>query len=604
MPSPNSSELDPLKLGLITYQDKHSVTHLGQVTVPDTYDGISSTLHPNGLYSVEIFGLKGSPQRMKLPGYIALNTPIIIPDIYIQLQKARELYVEIMRGTTYAIFDTKVKDFIETPSIDGGKTGYTFFMKHLAELVPSDTGSSSRSRLIALLNKFKGNITTSYWLVIPAGYRDIEQTPSGRTESDDINSLYIRILNLANLIQGSDVSYDSFRFRLQEATVNLSKYIDLILYGKHGMINSKFAKRGIRGGVRSVLTSQIHDVADLDDPANLQMTDATIGINQYMTMYADKLVYTISKLLVNIIPEVGYDFTVIDPTTHQAVQVPFDPDVHEILTTAAGYEKLRKLVTIKPNRVRPLTMLFNGKTMWVGALYKPPGSVSIIADPATLPNYDPQYLHPITVVELVCIAIAELADRAVATCTRPPVLGKGGISPYNIVAHFTDPYEVRHTDTGIATRYPVITYTRGSNDKTTTHATPPPSHLRGNTLMANGTVEQPGNNSSIAVPGQDTSVSGQSTHSLAASPYYGLQTPHLKGTWVESLTVPESHIAPLAGDFDGDMLSSLPIKTEEAIDEVKSSFDKADHYLDTNGKLLYGLSTVGVMNMIHQTLTS
>lgn len=540
-----SVEIDPLTLGLISIRNKNTLSALGEIKVPDTFLDNTQEYHPQGLFSSAIFGMQGTPARMANLGYISLNTDIIIPDVYTQLIKARGMYDDIMRGRLYAKFDPVTTDFVVTPVEDGGQTGYTYFMSYLDKLSPMDTGASTRKRLLKLLEKHKGKLITRYYLVIPAGYRDIEQTQDGRIKSDEINELYMRLLRSCSFITADGANFDVFRYQTQAAVNGISDYIDSILYGKSGLINSKFSKRGVNQGTRNVITSQLHEVIDLDSASNLNLMDATIGMPQTVALFPDKILFHIKQLLTPIMPDIGYEFTVINPVNYKAMEVDFDADLYNLFMTASGFTQLMKIIRVKDNRLKTLKV---GK-YWLGGIYKPPGYVQIISDPKQIEGFQKEYLHPITIVELFYLAIMQMEETLVGTATRPPVLGKGGISQNPFRPYFTDPYEIREEiGTGhVGGRYPIIEY-----------------------KYVDGTLDQ--------------EVS-------------------LNGTFNDSFTVSELKYIAYSSDNDGDALSAIPITTDEAVEEIHDSLQKANTYLTPNGDLLYGLAEVGVANNILLTIT-
>jgi len=556
------AEFDPLTMGLLSIKSKSQLTNIQEVLVPDTYLGMTQEFHPDGLYSSTIFGLQGSPQRMENIGYISLNTEVIIPDVFKQLKKARAFYVDIMRGSTYAVFDTKLSDFIPTPIEEGGQTGYSFFIKYLPILKPQETGASTRSRLIRFLQKSKDTLTTKYLIVIPAGYRDMEQSDDGRMKSDDINNLYLAIMRSASFVQSTSTSFDNFRYQTQIAFNNIADYIDTILYGKSGLINAKYGKRAVRQGTRNVITAQIHNIKHLDDPANLNMLDTTVGLIQIMSMYPERILYELKILLIDIMPDIGYPFMGIDPTTHKTKQVKFDPEIYSLFLTSSGIEKLIKIMRVSANRIR----LLEASGYWLGALYKPPGTVELISDPSLLEGYDPKYLHPITIGELLYIAVASIEDTLVGTTTRPPVLGKGGIEAQHFRCVLVDMPEQRimQHNHKYANSYPTLEYT-----------------------YAKDTTD-----------GKKT----QSTSSQTEG--YGAQQAHIVGQWLDSMTVSEVRDEALASDRDGDALSALPLSSSEAIQNVNDHLQKASTYLKPNGGFMYSMGSVAIANSILLTLTS
>lgn len=433
-------EMDPFKVGLISLMTKDSVNGMVNITASETYHGTTQQFHPEGLYSVDAFGLRGTSDRMENFAYISLNCTVIIPDIYVQLLKARAYYGEIMAGKLYAVFDTTINDFTPTAIEDGGQTGFSFFIKHLPKLQVEESDSSSRQRLIKLIDKYRNKLLTRYFLVIPAGYRDIETREDGRDESDEINKLYLAVMRNARNILSEDVSLDPLRYAVQKAVVEVSAYIDNINYGKHGRINATFAKRAVRHGTRNVITSQIHNVSDLDSPANLGLLDVTMGVTQLLHSYPDMIGYQVREIMRAIMPDEGYDFSGINPVTRQDTTVAHDRDLYQLLMSQKGFVTLIKLLKVKENRTRPI--LHDGQ--WVGAIYKPAGAFQIISSLEELPpDYEWSDVHPITLVELVYIASWQIEDKLVGTSTRPPVLGQGGIYGSHRRIDFTAEYEIR-----------------------------------------------------------------------------------------------------------------------------------------------------------------
>jgi hypothetical protein len=581
---------------------------------------------------------------MESISYIKLNTDVIIPDVFKQLKKARSLYVDIMRGSAFATFDKSIGDFVPTPIEEGGKTGYSFFIQHLPELKPQETGSSTRSRLVKFIEKYRMKLTTRYLIVMAAGYRDLEQGSDGRMQSDEVNNMYLGAMRAASFIQNESPSFDNFRYQTQIALNNIAEYVDTIIYGKNGQINSKFAKRGVRQGTRNVITAQVHDIMDLDDPANLGMLDSTIGLIQTMSMYPDKILFNIKQMVTIAMPDIGYDFEVIDPNTHKTKSVPFDADIYNLLTTASGLEQLIKILKVRENRLRIIT----SKGMWLGALYKPPGKVQYVTSIHEIEDYEPEYLHPVTITELVYLAIIQMQEPLVGTSTRPPVLGKGGIGQGVFVPYFTDPYELRQdiTTGGLGPRYPSVKYSYlsatgesyGDGDYHSaientvgTASINSYSDVVGDVGRDNSanihcstTVADCGNGHKVANKPRKglfskkthikTPVRTKSQENVAAAineqrsklankPFYGNQAVELVGVWNDSFTVSELRDATLGADRDGDALSALPITTTEAMDEIKESLLKAETYRSPTGKFLYSLGSVAIANNVIMTLT-
>ena len=540
----NPVELDPLSFELFGIRTKTDIDVNKLVSVPDTYLGTSQSFHPEGLYSPSIFGQKGSKERMTSFGYIDLHTDILIPDVFIQLKKARELYADIMQGAAYVKFDPKLKDFVETGIEEGGLTGYSYFLIHLDQLEPQESGSSSRSRLINFLKRNRGKLTTRYLVVIPAGFRDIEEAEDGRMTSDDINSLYLSVMRPSSFIQNNSSSFDSFRYQTQLAVNSVSEYINAILYGKNGMVNAKFAKRTVRQGTRNVLTSQSAELKHIDDMDVLNPMDSTVGLIQLMSMFQDKILYQIKQLLVEIMPGIGYDFIGINPKTLEPITLPFDNELYSLLLTTKGMEKLSKLLKVKDNRSK----IIEHKGMWLGGIYETDSEIRLISNPSELSKEELVNLHPLTLAQLVYFAIAFIEDDLYGVTTRAPVLGQGGTRQTKFVPYISEPYQSKYLEPAHIPlrRCPIFEYVKEA----------------------------------------------------------GVIKAKLKGVWNDSYTVTALSLAAHAADFDGDMMAAHPVTTIEAVEEVRESLQRTSTYLDANGRLLYSLGTVDVANNVLLTLTT
>ena len=84
------------------------------VTSLDIFDHTKTNFHDEGLYSVAIFGRIGDPMRDKRFSYIDVKIPIFHPIIFRCLKRIKALYIEIIEGSSYAIFDNTTNDFVKS----------------------------------------------------------------------------------------------------------------------------------------------------------------------------------------------------------------------------------------------------------------------------------------------------------------------------------------------------------------------------------------------------------------------------------------------------------------------------------------------------------
>ena len=75
----------PFNLSLLNLNQGELYRSLNPVKSTQMFTGANYQLHPEGLWSNEIFGAMGSPERMTKQAYIDLNVDIIHPVVYREL---------------------------------------------------------------------------------------------------------------------------------------------------------------------------------------------------------------------------------------------------------------------------------------------------------------------------------------------------------------------------------------------------------------------------------------------------------------------------------------------------------------------------------------
>ena len=84
----------PFNLSLLNLDSGNIYKQLGKVTSGNMFDGANYNLHPEGLWSNEIFGPVGDPLRLKKQAYMDLNVEILHPLVYRELISANKLLDE------------------------------------------------------------------------------------------------------------------------------------------------------------------------------------------------------------------------------------------------------------------------------------------------------------------------------------------------------------------------------------------------------------------------------------------------------------------------------------------------------------------------------
>ena len=179
----------PFNITYLSNQNQR-IASLLPVKVLDIYSASKvGEFHPQGLYSNEIFGRVGTRERSLRHSYINLRTKVLHPKTFEELSRMGGLYTGILQGKVYAQWSEKEKNFVKTDILDG-ETGFSFFMSHFKDIVFKQNKSYRRKLRIDVIDKYRDLSVILFFLVMPAGLRDIRFNDGGRPIEDDSNGLY------------------------------------------------------------------------------------------------------------------------------------------------------------------------------------------------------------------------------------------------------------------------------------------------------------------------------------------------------------------------------------------------------------------------------
>lgn len=500
------------------------VKDITPVTTSDILEGSSRNFHPRGLFSTEIFGKVGDERRNRRYSYIDLKAPIIHPIIYKALTDVKRLYGEIMAGTSYAVWDDKLKDYVKSSAMDGN-TGYQYFLEHLNEIVFENKPSIKREFNIKLILKYRDNCLMHNYIVMPAGLRDIQYDAGGRPIEDEINTLYRRLLALSNLITPTALktnpeALDAIRYNIQIKANEIYDYIKSMIEGKKKMLLGKWATRKIFDGTRNVITSLIDDVDELDSPLTVDYNQTVLGLFQYIKSIRPLALYQIRNGFISrVFPSTNTPAVLVNKETLKQERVSIDPSYYDEWLTDEGLEKIINKFAEEDVRHTYLSI----GNHWLGLIYKgPDGTYCLMQDIDDLPpDRDKRDVHPITFAELLYLSVYQGSDTIPTQITRYPVAGYGGIYPSFVYLKTTVKSEIR----------------------------------------------------------KELDQNFKPTGNVA------IQFPIRGEFFVNSMSPHHAHIAKLGADYDGDMCSANSVYSEEAKEEVKNVLSKASYYVDTDGRL-------------------
>lgn len=497
---------------------------LKPVTVLDIYTNNTESFHPNGLFSIEIFGRVGSDDRDKRFSFIDLKTDIFHPLYYKELVRLKRLYGEIISGTTYAIFDDKEKDFIPANEITG-KTGYSFFLENWKKVVFKDTGSQIRRERINFLTKYRDVSTTQYILVLPAGLRDLEIGSDGRTQEGEVNAFYRKLIGISNSIITKGLRdqelLNTARCAAQGAFNNIYAYFNRLISGKHGFIMGLWAARNIEHGTRSVITGVSASNAALGNPTNIGTNSTVVGIFQLMKAIQPVVIHA---LLTGYISQVFVENStlahLVDKKTFKRSNIQLDSLTIDKWMTSPGLAKQIDYFEDRSLRAKPIII----KDHYLGLVYKDDKYFKLFGDIDELPDgFNKANVKPITYIELFYLSYFDKWNTTPGFVTRYPITGTGSI-------------------------YPSFAYLK------TTETTYDLEEL-----------------------GEDWQPTGR-----RAISYPNLINP----TYVDSIGTAQSRIGGLGADFDGDTASFNAVYTKDAVKEINDYLNSPAAYLSSKDGLV------------------
>lgn len=517
----------PFNISLLILSSDN-IRNMKQVKVLDIFETVGSkNFHPDGLFSTEIYGKVGDERRNRLFGYMDLRLKVFHPVVFKALLDLKELYGGIMSGKAYAKFNPATKDFDACSPTDGS-TGFAFFLKHFHELQFEERKSTSREFAIRMVNKSRESCLFDKFLVMPAGLRDFTVLPNGKPEEDEINSLYRRVLSIANVIGqhggGADESHmDSTRYGLQIAVNAIYAYVINLLEGKTKLIQGWWTSRKIFQSTRNVITSNVQTVDRLFDNRTVGPNDTVVGLYQSLRAIFPLAVNLIRGYSGKVFSGPNTPATLVNRKTFEREVASVPPEHYDEWMTQEGIEGIVGRFEVELLRHEPIEV--DGR--YFGLVYNDGKRVKFCQGIEELPEgFDKKYLSPITYAELFYLSVFQRVKETPAFVTRYPITGYGSI-------------------------YPSWIYL-----KTTTRS------------MSMKVLDENWQESDVVA---------------AEFPVRG--TP-----FVNSMSPSISHLIRMTADFDGDVCSLTAVLSDDGIEEIKSLLNNKDYYVGVNGKMVFSCS--------------
>lgn len=513
---------DPLKLRLLDYEQYITRNHIKEVTSPSIFEANSSKFHSEGLFSEEIFGVTTGLDRFVNEAYIDLHTNLIHPTIFGYLFKRKAMYNAIMARTAYAVFDEEIFDFkLVDANVPGAGTGYAFFIHHIKYLAKSEQPTALRARnLHQLLVNYKDNLTTNKLLVLPAGLRDLDLSTS-RLSKDDINKIYLSIINLTAGLSGyersEDPIFDGIRYQIQMKIQMVFDYIEDIIKGKKGFFQRHYGARKVAYSTRNVVSTPIMDADHPDDPTNLNSDETMVPMLNTLKIFQPFFNHFIRNRLYGELFANGAteNIPATNSKTFNLEYITIRNSELNKYRTDKGVDRLINQFKYTGFRESPVSIRdINNKEYFVLLTYRIKGRIWVsksgddlkaLVEKAGL-ELDKTNIKPLLWIEAIYIASIYITKDKHVITTRYPVTGDGSIYPSKIHVITTKPSE----------------------------------HLT--IYLDNIEID-------------------------------AIHYPIIGETYHESLVVHQSRLSGLNADFDGDMLSVTGIWSDEGNVEISKSMD-------------------------------
>jgi len=451
----------------LLFLNNNIIKNMLEIKTRDIFVQNGTEFHHEGLFSTTIFGEVGSKERNTTFGYIDLSIDIIHPRVYKELVSLNSLYTGILEGTKYAVFDNKIKNFVESDRIDG-KTGLYFFMEHYDNIKFKETDSTQREFKIKFIKKYSAQeVLMNKYLVIPAGLRDYTITESGKALENEINAIYRKLLTISNSakvfksdLKNKDNEYVSaVRKRLQKTAVDIYDYIENLLDGKSKFIQGKWAKRAIMYGTRNVLTSIPTEIKDLEDEFNPTADTCFVGIYQAAKGLLPITIFnTRTRFLQDIFDVNSTKAMLIDSKTLKRMSYDISEKTRSRWVTDDGIEET--INKLGQDEIKNSPIMVDGHYLLL--VYDKGENIDIIKGIDNLEEgYDKSKIRPITYGELFYLSLFDIIKDYPVYITRYPIVEYGGIIPaipYLKSTIKSKRVKVRLPDTleyKVATEYPI-----------------------------------------------------------------------------------------------------------------------------------------------------
>ena len=327
------------------------------VTNPSSFQG-RGVATSDGLFSPYIFGTT-QEERRKRYSYIDLGCYVFHPYVYEILKKLNRRFDDIIKGMgSWKINDKgELEEVLEgEDGYDEENTGMDWLMKHFDELKFRKNASHVRSERVSFITSLKKeDLFISKWLIIPIFYRDVIIT-NGIADPPEINKMYNKVIMYASQLKKSSLPDQMHitKWKIQSELYEIRRFGQKLIEKKNGFFKRNVLGKNIDFGFRSVIS--VHDIQNIDKPADDPIDSEYTGIplSQCCVLFYPFVVREVQELLRQMFQEAGNKITEYDKKTGKPVRIIQLKDPMEKYTNQYLQKKINLYIETPGARFRPV----------------------------------------------------------------------------------------------------------------------------------------------------------------------------------------------------------------------------------------------------------
>lgn len=376
-----------------------------EVTSTYIFDGDSSVLNEQGIFSPTIFGRVGSDDRKRRRGFIDLKGNYLHPMIYHALTSSFQVMKSVIAGEQYIRLSPTGHILKEDdPSKPGAFTGLQAIYDNWNRFnfnSPDGKNTTSRQILVDLVKAHKRDeCFVNKWLVIAAFFRDINLHTiqgGGRIELEEINTLYIKLIGYAN---GDSVTFVNAYYTQNNIQLALNDIYELLTNGriakKNGLIHAAIMGKTVDRAAICVISAprfNSNTYQDQSVPYNHIRVPLPILVNLFY------------PFVINFITDLFADVIGLDRIIVSGKNLDTSDAMDEVISTDAVEKLVGSFIKDKTKSIRIANFTIDGTSK------------------GRLSSIEKRLGRPYTVTDLMFFAIASIIPNKHVLSTRFPVSG-------------------------------------------------------------------------------------------------------------------------------------------------------------------------------------